>query len=185
MCFFENYGQNRHMSIWNWWVFSAACAWFLFSVIMSPLYAAIVLSPSGCGVSIGFFIHTGAVQRAQKYASGIQKRKGNAKRRIRREIVTYLIRHVRFEKVFITGVVSFEDAMYTSLAWGALDALSHISPHRIQNRAQPDFTLGHTNIELTGILSVSAGHIMIAAIKHASIAIRERFNLWTSTRLKA
>ncbi len=173
------------MSIINWQVFSAACIWFLFSVIVSPVYAAIVLSPSGFGVSVGFFIHTGAIQRAQKFASGIQKKKSRTGRRIRREIVSYLFKHTSIERIFVTGVVSFEDAMHTALCWGAINALSRIKPLRIQNDARPDFALGYTNMEITGILSVPAGHIMIAAFKHASIAVRERFNLWTSTRLKA
>ncbi len=185
MCFLESFGHNKRMSIWNWWAFGAACAWILYSLVRSPVYAVIVLSPSGYGVSVGFFLHTGAIQRAQKFASGIQKKKSRAKRKIRREIVTYLIRRVRIERIFVSGVISFEDAMYTALAWGSLNALSRIQPLRIQLNARPDFSLGRTNIEITGILSVPAGHIMSAAVKHASIAIRERFNLWTSIRLKA
>ena len=173
------------MSTWNWWAFSAACVWMLFSLVESPVYVSVVLSPSGFGVSAGFFLHTGAVQRAQKFASGIQKRKKNKKRKLSREIAVYLIKRIKIEKIFITGVLSFEDAMTTALSWAALNALSRLNPVRIQNDARPDFALGHTNIELTGILSVSAGHIMLAAFMHASIAIRERFNLWTSTRLKA
>ena len=173
------------MSTWNWWAFSAACVWILFSLIKSPVYAVVILSPSGFGVSIGFIVHTGAVQRAQKFASGIQKKKTSSKRKMRLKIVAYLIKRVKIERIFITGVLSFEDAMTTALSWGALNALSHVKQLRIQNDARPDFALGRTNIELTGILSVPAGHIMIAAFKHALIATRERFNLWTNTRLKA
>ena len=173
------------MSIWNWWAFAAACAWTLFSLALSPVYAVIILSPSGRGSGVGFFLHTGAVKRAQESASGLRKKKTRSKQKIRRKIITYLIRRVKIERIFITGVVSFEDAMHTALACGLLNALSSIKPLRIQNGAKPDFTFTHTNIELTGILSVPAGHIIIAAFKHTSIAVRERFNLWTSTRSKA
>ena len=180
-----SFGHNKRMSIWNWWAFSAALIWFSVSFFLSPVFAAVVLSPSGFGMSIGFFVHTGAVQRSQRYASGTQKRKSRKKRKIRRKAVFYVIKHVKMERLFITGVISFEDAMATALVWGALNTLSRIPPLHIQNDAKADFALGHTNIEITGILSVPAGHIMIAAFKHASIAIRERFNLWTSTRSKA
>lgn len=178
-------GHNRRMSIWNWPVFFAACAWILLSLFFSPVYAVIVLAESGFGVSVGFFTHLGAISRAQRYASGVQKKKSRAKRRIRRDIISYLFKRLRIERIFVTGVVSSEDAMVTALVWGLINAFSCAMPFYIQNEAKADFALGRTNVEITGILNVRAGHIMIAAVKHAAIAVRERFCLWTNTRSKA
>lgn len=118
-------------------------------------------------------------------AAGIRKKKSKAKQKIRRDILSYLLRHVKIERIFVSGILSFEDAMTTALIWGGLNALSHMKPLQIQNTAQADFTLGRTNVEITGILSVPAGHIMIAAMKHASIAVRERRKKWKNIRSKA
>ncbi|MBR3928487.1 MAG: hypothetical protein IKJ65_05730 [Clostridia bacterium] len=173
------------MSIWNWWAFASACAWIFLSIVLSPVYAVIVLSPSGFGTGAGIGIHVNAVKKAQLRASGIKSRKNKRTRRISLKVITYLIKRVKIERIFLSGVVSFEDAMHTALAFAALNALSQIKPLHIQNETRADFALGRTNMEITGILSVTAGHIMIAALKHAAIALRERFDLWTNTRSKA
>lgn len=135
-------------------------------------------------MGIGYFTHVGAVKRADLYASGVRRMKNRPKQKIKREILSYLIKHVNIERIFVSGVLSFQDAMHTALLWGALNAVSAVKPLRIQNNAKADFALGYTNMEVTGILSVPAGHIIIAAGKHAAIALRERIRLWKSIRSK-
>lgn len=177
-------GDNRRMLNWNWWAFFAFCVWSAVHLLSAPIYAAVVLSNSGFGTGVSYALHVGAVRKAQMGAAGIQKQKRKAKPKIRREIISYLIKRVKIERVFVSGVISFEDAMHTALVFGAVNALSSIKPVFIQNSAVPDFALGQSNIEITGILSVPAGHIMLAAVKHAAIAMRERMIKWKSTRSK-
>lgn len=83
------------------------------------------------------------------------------------------------------GVLSLNNAMHTALAYGAICALSQLDRNRIQNAVRVDFVSGRTQMELTGILSVPAGHIIMAAFREAVYIGREKIKKWIDTRLKA
>lgn len=165
----------------DWYVFMAGCIWSAYLFLLSPVTAAFSLSESGFGAGIGFITANGAVKRAQENAAGTKRKK---RRKLEREIISYLIKHVKLERIFISGVIAFEDKMAAALAVGAVYALSECARKKIVCLARADFASSVSSIEITGILSIKTGHIICAAMKKAEISMREKVKTWKNTRLK-
>lgn len=171
------------IAMMDWYVFMAGCIWSAYLLLLSPVTAAFSLSESGFGAGIGFITANGAVKRAQENAAGA-KRKKKKRRKLEREIISYLIKHVKLERIFISGVIAFEDKMAAALAAGAVYALSECARKKIVCLARADFASSVSSIEITGILSIKTGHIICAAMKKAEISMREKVKTWKNTRLK-
>lgn len=172
------------MMNWNWTVFCAAAGWALQLFLLSPVTAAFSLSPAGFGTGIGLLGFRGAVRRAQIRAAGMKKRKRKRKMNFRKEAIRYVLRHTKLEALRFSGAAGFENAMHTALFIGSLQALSASFPGRIDSRVKPDFSGRVRNVEITGILSAPAGHIIWAVLISAAIRIRERIRKWRSIRSK-
>ncbi len=174
------------MMMWNWTVLACSAVWTMLYALFTPVFAVLVVSNKGIGFGVSYFFSHRAVMRAQKSASGLYKRKKNKKSIVsKRRIFSYIRKHVRIERIFLTGVLSFENAMHTALAYGSICALSQINPNRIRNSVSVSFVSGRTQMEITGILSATAGHIILAAIREAVYIGREKIRRWKNTRLKA
>jgi len=81
----------------------------------------------------------------------------------------YLLRHARLEKLHARGRVSTGDAARTALICGCANALeAALSPfaaaEAVQLRLEPDFSAGHSDVQLCGMISVRLGHIICAAL---------------------
>ena len=174
------------MSDWNWTVLVLSAAWTVLYALFTPVFAAFVITNAGWGFGVGYFLSGRAVVRAQKHAEGLYKRKKKKGSIVSgKRIFSYIRKHVRVERIFLAGVLSLNDAMHTALIYGAICALSQMDEKRIQNDVKVDFVSGRTQMELTGILSMSAGHIIFAAIREAAYIGREKIRSWINTRLKA
>ncbi|MBE5790706.1 MAG: hypothetical protein E7322_00945 [Clostridiales bacterium] len=174
------------MSHWNWMVFVCFAVWTGLYALFTPVYAAFVVSNVGWGFGVGYFFSGRAVMRAQKRALGLYKRKKKTMSLASgRRIFSYIRKYARVERIFLTGVLAFENAMHTALAYGAICVLSQMDRNRIQNTVSVDFVSGRTQMELTGIMSMSAGHIILAVIREGILIGREKIGLWINTRLKA
>ena len=172
------------MMEWNWLVFAAGLIFGAYLLMMSPVLLAVAVSQSGFGFGLGFLVCQGAVRRAQMRAAGIKKKKSGKKRKApSRSVIIYLIRHVKIDSVFVSGVIAFENAMHTALVSGAVRALSVSFPGKIHNRTYTQFGLTAASIEILGILSAPFGHIMLAAIMMAEMRLKERIKTWKNTRL--
>lgn len=96
-----------------------------------------------------------------------------------------LSRHICFEEVTVTGRVSAADAAGTAMICGSANilqnALAAAGSKVVCLRVAPDFSSGKSELNITGMLSIRVGHIILAPISH----MKEIKNLWKSTRSKA
>lgn len=176
------------MTDWNWTVFAFAALWMAGYALFTPVIAAFAVSSVGWGWGVGYFFTSGAVRRARRRAAGLIKRKRKKKRlspKTSRRLFSDIRKHARVERIFVSGVLSFENAMHTALVYGAVCALDGMSGRRLYNGVHADFSLGHTEVEITGILSLPAGHMILAVIREGIYQVKERIQAWKSTRLKA
>lgn len=147
------------------------------------------------GVSI--FEGKYADQLADKHAQGRKKPPAlsrwikNAEKRRRLLSCTaglrHFYRHIHLEAISANGTISLSDAARTALLCGGAKALSaslHACP-RIYINLQPDFSSTHSNALVRGMFSISAGHIILAAIEGIAHYIKEGFTQWKNTRSKA
>jgi len=90
----------------------------------------------------------------------------------------HLIRHTKLEQLHAEGHISSPDAAKTALICGCTQALEGAllpiaAPNTINIRLTPDFYAGSSDVLLFGMVSVQAGHIMLAALIGAwNFAIR-------------
>lgn len=170
----------------------AAAAVLGFYLLAVPVKFA-VLFESGLGVSLGVgaFEARFALRAAKKPKKLHKKPKKKQKKRGIDDLfalipgVKYLLRHTDLEMLRLSGRISTSDAAATALICGCATAffcaLKAAIGGNIADTARPDFSGGKTQIRLIGIVSVRAGHIILAAL----IAGSRRFLKWKNTRLRA
>ena len=84
--------------------------------------------------------------------------------------VRYLMRHTELEYVSLSGIVSPPDAAATALFTGLGNMLHNAClpfGSRLRIHLQPDFSAAGSELELTGMISLRAGHIISAALMGA------------------
>ena len=103
--------------------------------------------------------------------------------------VRYLMHHTELEYVSLSGIVSPPDAAATALFTGLGNMLHNAClpfGSRLRIHLQPDFSAVGSELELTGMISLRAGHIISAALIFALEYGKVRFEKWKADiRLKA
>lgn len=101
----------------------------------------------------------------------------------------FAVRHLRLDELSLDGTFGSHDASLTALVCGGLNALGctlRASTRRnVRASLRPDFAADRLYGELSGIISIRVGHIMLAALLGAFEYASGRFNQWISTPLKA
>lgn len=99
------------------------------------------------------------------------------------------LKRLKPECIRLGGVFGSDSAALTALVCGGANALGCSLPGAARNRVkisiQPDFSSDRLRMELTGMISVRAGHIMTAALFGALQYGSRRLKQWTGTLLKA
>lgn len=160
----------------------AAVAVLLFYLCAIPVKFALVVriaDAPGFGAGAAAFEGRFALRRAGKRARGEKKhlpwRKGE--RKIARtdalpaalKAARYLMRHLRLEALRAWGSLSAGDAAQTALICGCAGALEGalspcVPPGTVRLALQPDFSGGGNDLTLCGMVSLRAGHIILAAL---------------------
>ena len=172
-------------------VYIAAIAVFFIYLSAIPVKLAISLHicdhPAfGAGASV--FEGRYALNSARLRALGLKKHfpwkktetdlKKNAALTAAMKAGWHLIRHTKLEQLHAEGHISSPDAAKTALICGCTQALEGAllpiaAPNTINIRLTPDFYAGSSDVLLFGMVSVQAGHIMLAALIGAwNFAIR-------------
>lgn len=98
-------------------------------------------------------------------------------------------KHLRLDSLELNGVLGAHDAALTALICGALSALGCTlgccTSRPVRIAVQPDFAADRLSGELSGMISIRVGHIMLAALLGAFEYASGRFNRWISIPLKA
>ena len=76
--------------------------------------------------------------------------------------------HLHLDFLQICGRICTADAARTALICGSADALEGmllpVFPGKLRIRLQPDFSSGHSEVSLSGMVSTRLGHIIFAAL---------------------
>lgn len=96
----------------------------------------------------------------------------------------YAVRHTRIERISLNGRFGSGDAALTAIVCGSAAsvgcALRGVSCKRIRIHLNPDFSADTFRAELVGMISIRAGHIMLAALLGAYQYGSRRLKKWTS-----
>jgi len=98
----------------------------------------------------------------------------------------HFYKHIHLDCFSARGTLSLSDAAHTALLCGGAKALSaslRACP-QIYINLQPDFSSEHSNALIRGMFSISAGHIILAAVEGIAHYIKEEFTRWKNTRSK-
>ena len=163
-------------------VYIAAAIVFLYYFSAIPVKLAIILHISarpGFGAGASVFEGRYAFNSAHLRCLGLKKRLPwkRAETDLQRgpaltaflKSGKYLLKHIRLEQLRAEGRVSSSDAARTALVCGCTRVLEGsllpiASPGRVQLRLEPDFSSGVSDVLFCGMVSVRAGHIMLAAL---------------------
>ena len=100
-----------------------------------------------------------------------------------------VLAHIKIDRVRLDGVFGSDDAAVTALVCGGVSSLScalrSALGRGVRLNLQPDFSSSSLRVELSGMISMRAGHIMIAALLGAFQYGSRRFKEWTSIPSKA
>lgn len=101
----------------------------------------------------------------------------------------YALTHIKIERIRLDGVFGCDDAALTALVCGGVTAVGNAlrcsTGREIRFSLHPDFSGGAFRTELTGMISMRLGHIMLAALLGAYQYGSRRLKEWTSIPLKA
>lgn len=144
-----------------------------------PLVAALAAGGGGVGWSLGVFVPTGALRRAERSAAGLGRRPGKRTRRrppLRTAFAPagYLLRHTRLLFLSFSGVLSTGDALRTALVVGTLNALGAIPGLRVIARVRPDFSGAPARIEAEAAVAIPLGRVLAAAALWARELLRAK-----------
>lgn len=160
----------------------AAIAALLFYFCAIPVKFALVVRISnhpGFGAGAAAFEGRFALRRAGKRARGEKKHlpwKREEKKLARLDALPaalkagrYLLRHLRLEALRARGRLSAGDAAQTALLCGCASALEGAlapcaPPGAVRLALQPDFSGAGNDLTLCGMVSLRAGHIILAAL---------------------
>lgn len=100
-----------------------------------------------------------------------------------------VLKHIKIDQIRLDGIFGASDAAVTALVCGGVSSMSCALRcalgRNINLNLQPDFSSDRLRIDLTGMISMRAGHIMIAALLGAFQYGSRRFKAWTSIPSKA
>lgn len=163
-------------------VFIAAGAVFLMYFSAIPIKLALILRISdhpGFGAGASVFEGRYALNSARLRSLGLKKHLPWKKTEMdlkKSAILSaflksgrYLLKHTRLEHLRAEGRVSSPDAARTALICGCAQSLEGAlipctPPGAVRLRLEPDFSSGVSDVFLCGMVSVRAGHIMLAAL---------------------
>lgn len=101
----------------------------------------------------------------------------------------YASDHTKIDRIRLEGRFGSGDAALTALVCGCATAADHALHCTVGKKVhislQPDFSTDVLQAELIGMISIRAGHIMLAALLGAFQYGSRRLKKWTSTPLKA
>ena len=159
---------------------AAAICLFLFYCTAIPVKFAFMLRINGhtdFGAGLAIFEGRYALKSARSRALGMKPNLPwrKTEMELRRALPAalhagrYLLRHTHLEKLQAAGQFSLGDAARTALAWGFIHSLQGMllpfaPPGSLQFSLQPDFSAGGSDAWCSGMVSVPAGHIIIAAL---------------------
>lgn len=176
---------------------TAAVALFYFGAI--PIHIAVCLqlgANAGFGFGVSPFEPRFALQRARHQQSAGGKLPPFWKKISLRDALPgalralrYAAAHVRIERVRLDGTFASDDAALTALVCGGATALGSALrcalSREVRFSLRPDFSGGPLRAELSGMISMRVGHIMLAALLGALQYGSRRLKEWTSIPLKA
>lgn len=161
-----------------------------------PVKIAFVLRP-GAGARFGLGIAAFEGRFARRAAEGrlarprARRKKPAFDKKILKLIlellrtVRYLLRHAELD---VRGRLGLGDAALTALACGSAGALAAAARAatgaHLRAEIAPDFGEMRPSGEITGIITLRAGHIMLAALIGAIDYSHGRLSAWTDTRSK-
>lgn len=176
----------------------AAVVVFGFYLMAIPVKLALVFE-SGVGFRAGVGIFAGkfaqnAAKRPQKARKSMKKSPKKAQKSRKkpqlRDIpalfagAKYLLAHARLDAFSVSGQIGCADAAATAILCGVIGSAvccaRVCTGADVRGGVQPDFFGGHTRMQAVGIVSIRAGHIILAAL----IAGSRRVKKWKSIRLK-
>lgn len=175
---------------------TAAVTLFYLSAI--PVHIALRLrigSDSFFGFGISAFEPRFALKQSLE-ARNISRRKPSIQKETLADVLKSALRslkyasaHTKIERIHLTGHFGSGDAALTALVCGSTDAVGYAlrgaSGKRVRISLQPDFSTDTLRAELVGMISIRAGHIMLAALLGAIQYGSRRLKKWISTPLKA
>ena len=174
---------------------AAAVSLFYFSAV--PIHIAVRLhidqsSFFGVGISVfepRFAIRQSARKRqpSAKTPSALSVFSKAVSLRSGLSFLKTILRHVRIESVHLDGSFGSGDAALTALICGGASALgcAFCAGRKAHLSIRPDFTADMLRAELSGMICVRAGHIMLAALLGAFQYGSRRIRKWTSIPSKA
>ena len=95
------------------------------------------------------------------------------------------LRQLKIDRITLSGEFGSGDAAATALICGSISAIGCMICKRAALRLTPDFSADRLRVDLTGMISLRAGHIMTAALLGAFQYGLRRFKAWTGIPLKA
>ncbi len=162
---------------------TAAVTLFYLSAI--PIHIALRLSADGFGVGISAF----EPRFARRHALQPRKSGGTLPKSLSPRDILEIVKKLKIDSIVLRGVFGCDDAAVTALVCGGISslagALRGILGPNVRISVQPDFSANGMRAELTGMISIRAGHIMLAALHGAYQIGSRRFKQWTSIPLKA
>ena len=99
-----------------------------------------------------------------------------------------LVKHIRLESVSLSGSFGCDDAALTALVCGGVNSIGCIFRTRSKSvfiSLRPDFNASSLRADVSGMISVRVGHIILAALLALLEYSSGRLKTWTSTPSKA
>lgn len=143
----------------------------------------------GLGVGIAPFEGRFALRRALKHhLSRPKKMPENIDLSAVLRAARYLLRHMTLEGVLFTGEFGCDDAAVTALVCGGANSLGcalRTRSKKVLINLRPDFNTPELRADVSGMISIRIGHIMLAALMGLIEYSSGRLSQWTSTPSKA
>ena len=144
---------------------------------------------SGTGFGYGISVFEGRFARKQSLRPRPKKQ---AKPKPRPKIkdvlpaLKYLLKHLEF--FHLDGTLGVGDAAATALLCGGVQSVGYVlegvSNRRVHIALTPDFSADRIQADLSGMISLRAGHIMLAALLGVYEYASGRISQWISTPSK-
>jgi len=170
---------------------AAVSAFYLAAI---PIHIAVRLrigADNHFGLGVSLFHSASAVQQSMKPFKPPKKRKSMKKPHPVDALASAksALSHIRFDRLSLDGVLGTDDAAVTALICGGASALGcallRTADGHLHLNLRPDFSSAHLRIELTGMITLRAGHIITAALSGAYQYGSRRFKAWTSIPSRA
>lgn len=169
---------------------TAAVTLFYFSAV--PIHIAFRLrigKDSFFGFGISVFEPRFALRQSCKKRKFFHKPPSSHRKPSRLGLLKSILKHVRIEQIRLDGSIGVCDAALTALLCGSASALACAFCGKNGRSArvslQPDFAANTLHADLSGMIRVRAGHIMLATLLGAFQYGSRRIQKWTSIPSKA